>query len=422
LLVARIHPEKVPVVRSKDSMIQTFLFELMNWVRMWKWVVLGGFALVVCMFGYLLTRVEVEVDTLKMFKSDSVIGETYRKGTEWFGGWAPLEFSLVSKSGRPVNEPEILREIEKFQKYLEELPSIDKSLSIVDFIKKGRQELRGGAKEFSQIPETVEEAARLIGFIEMVGGREGLSNYFREDGKRTRITAWSFIMPSRQYGEVFEEINSYIGKNIDPDLEIRNTGGLWLGQRLLSQILLTEVQSFALAFLLISLCLIFALRSWKLALVALPPNVFPVAVVLGTMSVTGIFLDVGTCTIASIVIAMAVDDTIHFLHKFREVIEVKKDYTLAMMETMEKVGPPIVYTSLVLMAGFWVLVFSSYIPALNFGFLSGIAVFVALIGDIVVLPALLFWLRPVRFLKPMWQLPQEATLEKKKDTGVEASS
>jgi predicted RND superfamily exporter protein len=172
---------------------------------------------------------------------------------------------------------------------------------------------------------------------------------------------------------------------------------LALGQELTVKILNTEIQSFSLAFILIFITIMLALRSWRIAMAAIPPNVFPVIVITGTMSYAGINLDVQTCTIASIVIAMAVDDTIHFLHFFREELKRRNgDYRESLKATVSVVGQPIVYTSLVLAAGFWVLIFSSYVPLANFGFLSGLAVMAALVGDLILLPALLMWWKPIQ--------------------------
>ena len=402
LILSSLPLSLVGKTTQSNSFLSGFLHEVRDGVARYEKSVLLGAFIVMGILGYWSFGVIIDTDTLKLFKENSEAVHNEAAGKRIMGPWAPIEFSVEAGDGYQLDDPVLLREIEKLGNYLEGLPHIGETLSIVDILEKARQELHGGDKRFYSIPDTVTEVKHILGFIELVGGERGLHSYLREDLMRTRITARSEFLSARQHTALFEEIEKYIVENMPSSIKIKLTGHIWLGQKLLNRILYTEIQSFSLAFLMIFLLIAFSLRSWRLALVAIPPNIFPVVVILGMMGKFGINLDVGTCTVASIVIAMAVDDTIHFLHRFKQEIEEKKDYSIAIMATMEKVGPPIVYTSLVLMVGFWVLIFSSYVPALNFGFLSGVAVLAALVGDIVILPALLMWTRPIRFVKPMW--------------------
>ncbi|MBI4209544.1 MAG: MMPL family transporter [Deltaproteobacteria bacterium] len=348
------------------------------------------------LFAYWSRSITVDTNSLKLFKDDAEVVQSEAAARQIFGLWSPIEVSVKVKNSSNFSNPRFLQEIEKLQVYLENLPSIEKTISILDIIKKANQELHNGESLYYSIPDSSQEIDRLLGFIDLVGGQKGLRAYLTEDYTRTRITGRTAVMPSRQYAALSDQIDQYVKKEISPNLEVRLTGDTVVSQALLARILLTEIQSFALAFVLIFILIALSLRSWGLALIAIPPNIFPVVIISGIMGKFNIGLDVGTCTVASIVIAMAVDDTIHFLHRFKEELKISGGYTSAVWTTMATVGPPIVYTSLVLAAGFWVLIFSSYVPALNFGFLSGVAVLGALIGDIIILPALLLLFRPIK--------------------------
>ena len=362
-------------------------------------VILGALGLVI-LFGFWASQVTVDTNYLKFFRKDTEVIRNERLASSLIGSWAPVEFSIRYDDGKNVLDYSALRDVEKLQVYLESLPSIDKSLSVADILKKANQELHGGDPVFYTVPKDKVAIERLAIFLESFGGQRGLSSYLSEDWSRTRLTAYSSILPSKEFVKLFDQIEEYIQKNIDSKLNIELTGDMSLSQKITVRILNTEIQSFSLAFVLIFIVIMFALRSWRLALVAIPPNVFPVVVMLGTMAKAQVSLDVGTCTIASILISMAVDDSVHLLHRFRGELAHRGSYEAALKATMEVVGPPVVYTSFVLAAGFLVLVFSSYVPLMNFGFLSGLGVMAALVGDVMVLPALLMWLKPIRITSP----------------------
>lgn len=392
----RFHWMKMETLKSRKLFTSEFLLGLSQVSkRYYRAVVLGSLLFIVSM-GFWISQIEVDNTHLKLFKEDAEVVQNERYLANLMGPWAPLEMLITVNGGGSVLRGDVLQEIEKLQGYLENLPSIDKSLSVVDVLKKANQELRGGSPDHYRLPSDLSSTERLVGFLGAIGGQRGLNAYLSEDHKRARLTARTSVMSSKQFLLLFDGIQDYIQRNISPVVNVQSTGEVWLGSKLMVNILNTEIQSFSLAFVLIFLLIAFALKSWRLGLIAIIPNIFPVVVILAIMGKVGINLDVGTCTVASIVIAMAVDDTVHFLYKFREELKVKENYAAAIAETMKSVGPPIVYTSLVLAAGFWVLIFSSYVPALNFGFLSGVAVLAALIGDIVILPALLVWFRPIR--------------------------
>jgi predicted RND superfamily exporter protein len=383
-------------VEKRGSFVKEFVLILVDLSERYRGSVLIGAVALMGLFGFWATRTVVDTNYLNLFRDDAPVLQSERLVSELFGSWSPLEFSVRYRDGRDILQYSVFQEIEKVQTYLESLPSIDKSLSVADVLKKTNQELHGGGPDFYTIPQDKMAIERLVLFAQNSGGRRGLSSYLSSDGTRMRLTARTHIFPSKEFVGFFNQIEEHIQKQIDPQLEMKLTGDLFLTHKLTVNILNTEIQSFSMAFLLIFIVMIFALRSWKLALIAIPPNLFPVAVMMGTMGKTGLALDIGTCTIASVLISMAVDDTIHFLHRFKEELAHRKDYSAALKATMEIVGPPIVYTSLVLTIGFWVLVFSSFVPAINFGLLSGIGVIAALVGDVIILPALLIWIKPIR--------------------------
>lgn len=156
----------------------------------------------------------------------------------------------------------------------------------------------------------------------------------------------------------------------------------------------SQVKGFSIALLSILIMLALLVRSLKLALLAMIPNIIPVFLTFGIMGWIGINLDLGTVLIASVAIGLAVDDTIHFLARFRYLFDKYRNYERAIDETIKTVGAPITITSVVLFFGFGVAVVSTFKPIVYFGLLSAITMISALIGDLFVLPALIKVFKP----------------------------
>ena len=134
----------------------------------------------------------------------------------------------------------------------------------------------------------------------------------------------------------------------------------------------------------------------KLALLTIVPNVFSAAVVLGIMGLFVIPLDLMTITIAAISVGIAVDNSIHFVHRFSDEIQVSQDYPSAIDVATRNVGQAMFYTTIVITAGFMIMIFSNFVPTMYFGVLTGIAMVTALIANLVMLPMLIRVFKPIR--------------------------
>ena len=136
-------------------------------------------------------------------------------------------------------------------------------------------------------------------------------------------------------------------------------------------------------------------RSLKFAVLAIIPNILSAAMVLGLMGVLGIPLDIMTITIAAITIGIAVDDTIHYVHRFQEEYWQDKNYWYAIMRCHNSIGRAMYYTSVIITVGFSILALSNFIPTIYFGLLTGAAMITALIANLTLLPLLIAIVRPM---------------------------
>jgi len=135
-------------------------------------------------------------------------------------------------------------------------------------------------------------------------------------------------------------------------------------------------------------------KSLKIALIAIFPNLMSIGVVLGFMGWMRIPLDMMTITIAAISVGIAVDDTIHYIHRFKEEFLQNNDYIKTVYRCHGSIGHAMYYTSLTIIIGFSILVLSNFIPSIYFGLLTGLAMLIALLAALTLLPQLLIYFRP----------------------------
>jgi hypothetical protein len=179
-----------------------------------------------------------------------------------------------------------------------------------------------------------------------------------------------------------------------PEGSIVVNGSMVLYNSVLQSLFRSQILTLGVVFVVLLLMFLILFRSLKLALIALFPNLVSALTVLGVLGACGIPLDIMTITIASISIGIAVDDTIHYIHRFREEFQACGDYHKSMRAAHNGVGSAMFYTSVTIVAGYMLLVFSNFVPSVLFGVLSSIAMVVALIGALTLLPKLIILFRP----------------------------
>ncbi len=205
----------------------------------------------------------------------------------------------------------------------------------------------------------------------------------------SRITLLTRTMASEKTLELVNKVETFCQLCFGPRKLPYITGSVPLYTRGQKTLFATLVSSFSAAFLAISLVMGCVLRSWKLGLLAILPNILPVLLVLGAMGVIGIPLSVATVTVASIVFGIVVDDTIHFLHSWQHLRKADNSRTETLKQVFDYAGPAMMTTSLVAGVGFLGFAASPFLPLRNFGLLISLAMWLAIFCDLVLLPALL---------------------------------
>ena len=177
---------------------------------------------------------------------------------------------------------------------------------------------------------------------------------------------------------------------------LRLNGMLVLYNNMLQSLFSSQILTLGIVLGVLALMFLVLFRSPVTAIIAIFPNILSVGVVLGLMGWLGIPLDMMTITIAAISVGIAVDDTIHYIHRFEEELKKDGDYTAAMHRCHGTIGHAMYFTSITIISGFSILVLSNFIPSILFGLLTGLAMAIALVSSLTLLPRLLAILKPFK--------------------------
>ncbi len=195
--------------------------------------------------------------------------------------------------------------------------------------------------------------------------------------------------------ELLNRIRHDLIKNLGyPEKNVHLTGMMVLYNNMLQSLFKSQIETLGIVILALLIMFFILFRSYYLAIIAIFPNLLSIGVVLGAMGWLNLPLDMMTITIASISVGIAVDDTIHYIHRFKDEIKIDGNYIQAMHRCHASIGYAMFYTSVTVIVGFSILVLSNFIPSMLFGLLTGLAMLIALISALTLLPALIILIKP----------------------------
>jgi predicted RND superfamily exporter protein len=282
-------------------------------------------------------------------------------------------------------DPALLEKMERFQAYLRGVPGVTKVFSVTDMLKTLNRAFQDGREQAFRIPDS---AALIAQELIVVDGSDDLDELLSRDRTRGRITARVAMNASRGLAHDMPEVEARMHEIFGRSATVIPTGIVYLMHQMEGYLLSTQMKSFLLAFVVITVVMAGSLRSLKLGILAMIPNLLPILFVLALMPLLRIPLDVGTVLIAGVALGLVVDDTTHFLYQLKRQRRRATDTHAAIARAMNRTGRPIVFTSVVLSLGFLVLVFASFSPLVNFGILASVVILLALVFDLIVLPAM----------------------------------
>jgi hypothetical protein len=309
-----------------------------------------------------------------------------------------LGFYVVVDSARAdgAKDPKFLTLVAELQDFLAGTGMIDRSVSVADYIRKMNREMHGGDPAFETIPDGSDQIAQ---YLLMLEGKE-LAKFLDFDAAAANIVVRHNLTGSGDLSTLLRKLDAWTATHVPGHLAVRATGETVLFNNASDYMAINELTSFTWTFLIIGVIHALLFMSIKAGLLSLIPNVVPILFNYGLMGLLGIPLNTGNALIATIAIGIAVDDTVHHMVTYNRHLNRLHDQKLAMFQTMRAQGRPIIYVSLALAAGFMTLVFSSFVPTVQFGWLAALVMLLAMAAELMLTPILMYSTR----LVTVWDL------------------
>tara|TARA_B110000211_G_scaffold2940_1_gene3475 strand:+ start:13023 stop:15491 length:2469 start_codon:yes stop_codon:yes gene_type:complete len=375
-------------------------------------IIFSSAILVLLLSIYGISKLEVENSFINYFDKDTEIYKGMKKIDDDLGGTTPLDviikFPSNTNDDKTDDQDEFsewdddndsdkskywftrnkIDKIMKVHDYLDSIPEVGKVISfgsiirVADDLNKKKLQSLEIAVLYSKIPNEIKKDI-VSPYISVENDEARISLRIKDSTKNLRR--------NELIKKIEKELNTKIGLNKN---EYRLTGVLILFNNLLQSLFKSQILTLGVVMLGISTMFLILFRNFTLSIIGVVPNFIAAFFILGIIGMLNIPLDMMTITIAAITIGIAVDNSIHYIYRFKEEFKKIKNYKLTMDRCHNTVGIAILNTSITIVFGFSILVLSNFIPTIYFGIFTGIAMLLALISVLTLLPKLILVLKP----------------------------
>lgn len=336
------------------------------------------------------SRIKFDYFLMQDLGEDQPLMQELRFFQKQFGGIRPFELAIIPQGDYLVTDYEVLKEVEKLEHYLNKEYAVNQMLSPTVPFKYLNKTLRNGRDEFYKIPENKKRFKYLQKQISKFEDREEWGQIIAQDKKLGRVYGRLVDPGSREMLARNDRLAAFFDENIDKTvINYRLTGtpviidesGRYVSKNIFYGLLI--------AFGLIGLSMGGLFRSVKMAFLSLIPNMFPILLTAGYIGFAGIDLNMSTAIVFTIAFGIAVDDTIHFLSRYRQEMKQGRSNLIGLRRTFISTGKAIIITTIILLGGFGSLIFSDFLSTFYIGLFVSMTLVFAVVTDLTLLPMLL---------------------------------
>ncbi|MAD30423.1 MAG: efflux RND transporter permease subunit [Flavobacteriaceae bacterium] len=308
-----------------------------------------------------------------------------------FGGIMPLEILIDTKKEKGVMKLSTLKRMDKINEVIESFPELSRPVSVVNLVKYSKQAFYKGNPKYYQLPTSQEQSYIFEYTKNSDGNSDMLNNFVDSTGQYARITTFMKDVGTDKMNDIQERLQQVVKKEFPEErYHVSFTGKALVFLKGTNYLISNLVFSLSLAIFLIALFMAWMFRSFKMILISIIPNMLPLLITAGLMGFFGIPIKPSTILVFSIAFGISVDDTIHFLAKYRQELmannwKIRRSVYAALRET----GVSMFYTSIVLFFGFLVFTVSSFGGTIALGGLVSITLLFAMVSNLLLLPSLL---------------------------------
>lgn len=402
LLLASLPDFPPRVVRAfEPGPIERGLSRVVRWVCDHPRATGLGVVAVLVLSAVGVAQIRVETDLIRSLRHASPLAAAARFVDEHLAGVNSVEIIV---DGVSVKDPVALDKVARFEDGVRGLPHVRKVTGVVDVLARVNRAVHRGDDAYARLPDGPDAASDLEDFLARLNEEApaDLRRFLAKEGDERstlRIIARVPALDTASSQALFSEIRDAARRSGLPEPTL--TGNFVVFSNMSTTLVRHQAQGLGVALILILAVMSIQFRSLRLGLLCAIPNGAPVLAVYGLMGWSGVALSVPTAMIASVAIGTIVDNSIYLLARFREAFAERPDYVEALIAMVYASGRAVVFSTVTLAVGFFVGVFSSFVPTAQFGLLTGAAFLLGLISQFVLLPLSLILFQPLGRLRPV---------------------
>ncbi len=374
---------------SKAGSTDQVMLWLANKVIGWQQPLFWGMTVLIIGCSALISLNSINDEAVKYFSPDTEFRQANDFLEQNLTGATTVDFVIAGNEAGAVNQPEFLAAVAGFTGWLQQQPEVQHVNSITDTIRRLNKNMHRDDPAYYRLPETPQQAAQYLLMYEMsLPFGLDLNNQLNLDKSATRVAVSLQNLGSKQLTAFESRALAYLAEHAAAyQASAASTALMFahIGERNMASML----QTLPLALLLISLLLVFSLRSWRLGLISLIPNITPALVAFGLWGLLSGEINLALSVVAGMSLGIIVDDTVHFLSKYRAARLEGQATEQAIRYAFTTVGRALWITTVVLVTGFAVLMLSGFRLNSDMGMLTALVILVALLIDFLFLPACL---------------------------------
>lgn len=375
---------------TTNRLLSRILVQIGEFVFHHRGFVIVGFVLITIIALIGIPYVELDSNPLNYYAPESSVRVVNTIIDENFGGSTTM--SVVIEGD--VKSPDILKQIDAIQSYLDGMDGVGYTLAITDFIKLMNQSMNDGDPAYYRIPDSRELVSQYLLLYSWESSDGYLDSYVDYEYQVAQIVVRMNTMDVYHMIDIQKNLDAFLNENIKVNNQPKSEGYAVLLGNLMPMMVKGQTRSLILSVVFAALVTGLIFRSLAAALISAMPLAFAIAGVFGLMGYSGVYLNTATSMLSSIMIGIGIDYTIHFLFRFRTEIRHGLSDEEAIIKSLSTTGQGIIINGFSVMMGFAVCMLSTFTPIYFFGWLIAVSIFMCLIAALTLLPVVLVLTRP----------------------------
>ena len=352
-----------------------------------KILILGLIALIFSIWN--IPNIKIDSNYITLFKENSTTRADIVYFDDVYRGMMNLDIILDSGDIDGIKEPAFLRQLEEIEDWLVARDTLGPINSLTDYLREINQSLNGDNPEYFRLPDSKEMTAQFLLLYDSSGANEDLSDIKDFDNRYARLVVPVINMDASTMKVELDTINEYLSDNFQA-LQPVVTGTMTMYTIQNIYLAAGMTQSFIVALLVITVFFIILFKSFKYGILSIIPSILPIILAGSFAGWLGVYLDSSAVVIFAMTMGIAVDDAIHVMSRYLLAKNSGENTHDSIKRAMNESGRAVVFSSIVLVFGFSVLCLGSFTTVVNVGLFGSIIMSLALLGDLLFLPAILY--------------------------------